>query len=65
MYRVLDMVQANKKINDYLPEGTKGVIHQIYLNNPNVYLIEFVDTNNDTICIIDVSEIDIDPIFHK
>ena len=62
MLKELDIIRLNKKINDLLPEGTKGVIHQVYPNKPNFYLIEFVDKEDNTICITEVSEVDIAPI---
>jgi hypothetical protein len=62
MFKELDVVKANRKINGNLPEGTKGVIHQVYLNNPNFYLVEFVDDENYTISILEVDERDLELI---
>lgn len=59
MFKELDIVRANKKINEQIPEGTEGVIHEIFPNDPNFYLIEFVDSENNTICVLEVSEKDI------
>ena len=59
MFKELDIVKTNKRVNENVPEGTKGVVHQIYPNYPNLYLVEFVNEDNNTIDILEVSETDI------
>ncbi len=45
----LDVVKTIVHIDIKVPQGTRGVVHQCYPGDPNVYLIEFIDENNDTI----------------
>jgi hypothetical protein len=59
MLKELDIVKTNKRISENVPEGTKGVVHQVYPNYPNLYLVEFVNDDNNTIDILEVSENDI------
>lgn len=60
MYNELDFVALNRQLNEKLPKGTGGIIHEIRYGDPNLYLIEFFDENNDTISIESVKEDDID-----
>ena len=59
MFKELDVVKANKCISANVLKGMKGVVHQVYTDTPNFYLVEFFNQDNDTIAIIDVSENDI------
>ncbi|MHA4812518.1 hypothetical protein ACX0G9_30780 [Flavitalea flava] len=60
MLKELDVIKANREMSEQVPKGTKEVIHQIYLNHPIFYLVEFIDNENNTICILEVSEKDIE-----
>ena len=59
MFNELDIVKTNKDINLKIPKDTKGVIHQVYPDDPNLYLVEFMDNEDSIIDIVEVSENDI------
>jgi len=60
MFNELDVVKLKRKLNELLPEGTMGVVHQIYPGSLNWYLVEFLDEESNTISICDVTEDDIE-----
>ena len=59
MFNELDIVKTNKEISPDIPKDTEGVIHQVYPNDPNSYLVEFMDSEDSIIDIVEVSENDI------
>lgn len=56
MLKELDTIRTIAQVNDLVPEGTMGVIHQCYSGKVNMYLIEFLDNSHSTICITEAAE---------
>lgn len=53
MFNEYDVVYSKEKINEKVSLNTKGVILMVLDENADVYEVEFVDSNNET---IDVTE---------
>lgn len=54
MFNEYDVVYSKEKINEKVSLNTKGVILMVLDANADVYEVEFVDNNNET---IDVTEV--------
>ncbi|MDW5524977.1 DUF4926 domain-containing protein [Carnobacterium maltaromaticum] len=53
MFNEYDVVYSKEKINEKVSLNTKGVILMVLDEHADVYEVEFVDSNNET---IDVTE---------
>lgn len=51
-----DIIIATTDIDSLIPEGTRGLVHQVYVTHPRSYLIEFIDEEDTPIDTIEVSE---------
>ena len=54
MFNEYDVVYSKEKINEKVSLNTKGVILMVLDEHADVYEVEFVDINNET---IDVTEV--------
>jgi hypothetical protein len=43
-----DIIVTNKQINELIKKNTEGVVLSVY-NNGEAFLVEFLDSNGDTI----------------
>lgn len=55
-FKEFDVIKTIARIDGKVPEGTRGVVHQCYPGDPNIYLIEFIDENNNTIDLLNAEE---------
>lgn len=51
-----DLVKAKFQLSNSVEKGCEGTILMILSNNPNVYLVEFFDENDNTIEVLTASE---------
>lgn len=51
-----DMIMTTSDVNAQIPEGTRGLVHQVFVSNPRSYLVEFMDEEDTPIDILEVSE---------
>lgn len=51
-----DIIMTTSDVNAQIPEGTRGLVHQVYVSNPRSYLVEFMDSEDVTIDIMEVDE---------
>jgi hypothetical protein len=51
-----DMIMTTSDVNAQIPEGTRGLVHQVSVSHPRSYLVEFMDEDDTTIDIIEVDE---------
>ncbi|MBO0470073.1 DUF4926 domain-containing protein [Enterococcus sp. DIV0242_7C1] len=54
MFKEYDVVYSTVEIDKRVPMGTKGVIMMILDSENEVYEVEFVDLDNETIEVIEV-----------
>ena len=53
------MVKSTKELSDNVPKGCVGIIVYVHSGYPQAYEVEFVNTNNETLEVLIVSENDI------
>ncbi len=52
----MDIITTTERLTDEIPEGTRGIVHQVYVTQPKVYLVEMIDEEDVTIAIVEVRE---------
>lgn len=55
MFNEYDVVYSKEKINEKISLNTKGVILMVLDEHADVYEVEFVDSNNETIDVTEAS----------
>ncbi|WP_157456961.1 DUF4926 domain-containing protein [Carnobacterium maltaromaticum] len=55
MFNEYDVVYSKEKINEKVSLNTKGVILMVLDEHADVYEVEFVDSNNETIDVTEAS----------
>ena len=57
MFSEIDVVKLKCEMpTEGLPSGQLGTIHNVNIGNPSTYLVEFCDSEGNTLAIVDVPE---------
>lgn len=62
MFKEYDVVVAKCALSETVKSKARGTILLILHTNPNVYEIEFMDQNGNTLDILTVNEVDLEPV---
>ena len=49
-----DIIMTTTDVSTLIPEGTRGIVHQVYITHPRAYLIEFIDEEDTPIDTIEI-----------
>ena len=56
MYNEYDIVTPKKKISDKINTDTKGTVLEVFRDNPNSYIVEFMDEDGNTLGVLTLEE---------